>query len=188
MKKNIGTRRQSEQYKRCTTENMFMTKNVSNRPRLRSHRILKNHCPAVASSSYTKAEQKMDEIQREKQEKTCSAKHQILKPVTVPPEKKTIGAANLHHEKQTGERTIGKYPTCTVKLVILRSRKTGKRFVGCQATSRATARPLFLQRGFVKPSGDCKSCGWPPGLDKEATPLELVLQLWVSRKKQSVKL
>jgi DNA topoisomerase-1 len=59
---------------------------------------------------------------------------------------------------------IGRCPTCKAgDLVVIRSRKTRKRFVGCTnypQGCRASA-PL-PQRGYIKPTAKpCPKCGWP---------------------------
>jgi DNA topoisomerase-1 len=46
----------------------------------------------------------------------------------------------------------------------LRSKKTGKRFVGCTNYFEGKCKAAFPlpQKGLVKPLGNvCKSCGWP---------------------------
>ncbi|MFA5365753.1 MAG: DNA topoisomerase, partial [Candidatus Bathyarchaeia archaeon] len=59
---------------------------------------------------------------------------------------------------------IGACPTCQDgKLVIIHSKKTKKRFVGCTNYFNGTCKTAFPlpQRGLVKPSGKaCKGCGW----------------------------
>ena len=133
--------------------------------------VLKNHCPVVASSELTrKLEQKMDEIQqgKETRENVLRDAIEILKPVMeiLKEKEKTIGAqlSLALRKSKLAERLIGKCPTCnTGQLVILRSRKTGKRFVGCTGYFEGNCKTAFPlpQRGFVKPSGNCKSCGGP---------------------------
>jgi DNA topoisomerase-1 len=63
------------------------------------------------------------------------------------------------------ERTVGACPKCVDgKLLILRSKKTGKRFVGCSNyfEGKCTAAFPLPQSGTVKPLGSaCKSCGSP---------------------------
>jgi ssDNA-binding Zn-finger/Zn-ribbon topoisomerase 1 len=63
------------------------------------------------------------------------------------------------------ERIVGACPVCqSGKLVILRSKKTGKRFVGCTNYFEGTCKTAFPlpQRGMVKPQSTvCKSCDWP---------------------------
>ena len=133
--------------------------------------VLKNYCPAVASSELTrKLEQEMDEIQqgKETRENVLREAIEILKPVMeiLKEKEKTIGAQlSLALKKsKLAERLIGKCPICNSgQLVILRSRKTGKRFVGCTGYFEGNCKTAFPlpQRGNVKPQGVCKSCGWP---------------------------
>jgi ssDNA-binding Zn-finger/Zn-ribbon topoisomerase 1 len=63
------------------------------------------------------------------------------------------------------ERIVGACPVChSGKLAILRSKKTGKRFIGCTNYFEGTCKTAFPlpQRGLVKPLGGvCKSCSWP---------------------------
>jgi DNA topoisomerase-1 len=63
------------------------------------------------------------------------------------------------------ERIIGECPNChTGKLVIVFSRRTKKRFIGCTNFFKKTCQTSFPlpQRGAVKPTSRlCKSCGWP---------------------------
>jgi DNA topoisomerase I len=59
---------------------------------------------------------------------------------------------------------IGDCPVCKEgKLRMIRSRKTGKRFVGCTNYSKGCRASAPLpQRGTVKGSGKvCSHCGWP---------------------------
>lgn len=66
---------------------------------------------------------------------------------------------------KTQERIIGNCPNCgNGKLMILRSRKTGKRFIGCTNYFQGTCKTSFPlpQKGKVKPSlRSCRFCGWP---------------------------
>jgi DNA topoisomerase-1 len=112
----------------------------------------------------------MSEIQQRKEtkENVLQSAVEILKPAAekLKEKKQVIGAQLTQALKKSKleEKTIGACPTCqNGKLVILYSRKTGKRFVGCTnyfAGKCKTAFPL-PQRGSVKPTGSvCKSCGW----------------------------
>jgi DNA topoisomerase-1 len=134
--------------------------------------VLKKYCPTVVSLELTrKLEERMNEIQQRKEtrENVLQGTIEILKPVAeeLKEKEKIIGAqlSQALKKSKLEERIIGACPTCqNGKLVILYSRKTGKRFVGCTnyfEGNCGTAFPL-PQRGFVKPSGNvCKSCGWP---------------------------
>jgi DNA topoisomerase-1 len=73
-----------------------------------------------------------------------------------------IRLANLQTAK--GRETLGSCPVChDGQLIIIRSHKSGKRFVGCSRYSngcRASA-PL-PQNGIIRATkGPCKTCGWP---------------------------
>ncbi len=135
--------------------------------------VLSNYCPTIVSPELTRSlEQEMDDIQEGKETKEMVLENakSILKPVMFELREKesevgqrlsgTIKAARLE------ERTVGVCPKCVDgRLVILRSQKTGKRFVGCtnyfQKDKCAVTFPL-PQRGAIKPlSGTCKSCGSP---------------------------
>ncbi|MCK4633437.1 DNA topoisomerase I [Candidatus Bathyarchaeota archaeon] len=62
------------------------------------------------------------------------------------------------------ERVVGVCPTCKNQLVILRSRKTGKRFVGCTGYFKGLCETSFPlpQQGLIKPNRkSCTSCGSP---------------------------
>jgi DNA topoisomerase I len=133
--------------------------------------VLRKHCPSVVSSEFTrKLEEKMEEIQQGKETKDNVVQEaiEILKPVTEKLKEKEaeIGAqlSQAIRKAKLEERTIGACPTCkNGKLVIIHSRKTGKRFVGCTGYFEGNCKTAFPlpQRGYVKPQGVCKGCGWP---------------------------
>ena len=59
---------------------------------------------------------------------------------------------------------IGACPVCkTGNLLVIRSRKTGKRFVGCTNYSQGCRASAPLpQRGAIKAAAKpCAKCGWP---------------------------
>jgi len=134
--------------------------------------VLKKYCPTVVSIELTrKLEERMNEIQqgKETRENVLRGAIEILKPVTEKlKEKEQIIGARLSQAIQKAkleERIIGACPICqNGKLVVLRSKKTGKRFVGCTNYFEGTCKAAFPlpQKGLVKPLGNvCKSCGWP---------------------------
>jgi len=134
--------------------------------------VLKKYCPTVVSIELTrKLEERMSEIQQRKEtrENVLQDAIKILKPVTekLKEKEKVIGAqlSQALKKSKLEERVIGACPTCqNGKLVILYSRKTRKRFVGCTNYFEGKCKTAFPlpQRGFVKPLGNaCKSCGWP---------------------------
>jgi DNA topoisomerase-1 len=134
--------------------------------------VLKKYCPTVVSIELTrKLEERMNEIQqgKETRENVLRGAIEILKPATEKlKENELVIGVRLSQAIQKArleERIIGVCPICkNGKLVILRSRKTGKRFVGCTNYFEGTCKTAFPlpQKGLAKPSGNvCKSCGWP---------------------------
>ena len=134
--------------------------------------VLKKYCPTIVSLELTqKLEERMNEIQQRKEtkENVLLSAIEILKPVTEKlKEKERIIGAQLSQalkKSKLEERIIGACPICqNGKLVILYSRKTGKRFVGCTNYFEGNCKTAFPlpQRGFVRPLGNvCKGCGWP---------------------------
>jgi DNA topoisomerase-1 len=133
---------------------------------------LKKYCPAVVSIELTrKLEERMNEIQqgKETRENVLRDTIEILRPVTekLKENERIIGArlSQAITKAKLEERMIGACPVCkNGKLVILHSKKTGKRFVGCTNYFEGTCKTAFPlpQKGLVKPSGNvCKSCGLP---------------------------
>jgi DNA topoisomerase-1 len=134
--------------------------------------VLEKYCPTVVSIKLTKElEERMDKIQvdNEKRENVLADTVEILKPAVeeLREKEKTIGEqlSNAIKKARLEERTIGPCPTCnTGKLMILYSRKTGKRFVGCTNYFKGLCKTSFPlpQRGTVKPLWkNCRGCGWP---------------------------
>ncbi|MGQ9565807.1 MAG: DNA topoisomerase I [Candidatus Bathyarchaeales archaeon] len=133
---------------------------------------LNKYCPSVISVKLTRdLEEKMERIQNkeEKREKVLSQVIAHLEPLLKQfrENEKHIGQAlsEAVRKARTEERILGDCPTCkTGKLIILYSRKTGKRFIGCTNYSKnqcKTTTPL-PQKGTIKPSRQmCKACGWP---------------------------
>jgi len=134
--------------------------------------VLQKHAAAVVSIALTRElEEKMQQIQnnKEKRENVLCKTINRLKPVLeqMKTKEEIIGQALSEAVRQSSlqERIIGDCPTCrTGKLMILRSRKSGKRFVGCSNYFKNGCKTSFPlpQQGTIKPTGRaCKSCGWP---------------------------
>jgi len=144
--------------------------------------VLQKHCPTLLSSTMTaELEEKMGAIQ-EKTETRANVVNQAietLKPVTDRlKEKETAIGEQLSRvlmKAEQDERTIGACPSCkTGNLIIIHSRKSGKRFVGCTNYFTGACKTAFPlpQRGVVKPLGvNCKGCGSP------------TVQVWTKRKR-----
>ena len=134
--------------------------------------ILERYCPEVVSISFTREmEKSMQEIQNEKEKKEIViAKATIrLEPVLTEIKKhqETIGQelAEAAKKAQMQQRVVGSCLQCgTGKLVIVYSRRTGKRFLGCTGFFKGQCKVSFPlpQTGAIKPVGKvCGVCGWP---------------------------
>lgn len=134
--------------------------------------ILGKYAPMVTSAKLTQElEGKMEQIQnnRMKRENVLAEVVERLKPQLeqFKENEEPIGEALTKATKraQTQERIVGKCPNCgTGKLMIIYSRKTRKRFIGCTNYFKGICKTSFPlpQRGTVKPTGNnCKACGWP---------------------------
>ncbi len=133
--------------------------------------VLRQYCPSVISVEFSRQlERQMSLVELEKQTKIeiMSDLIDILKPVMtrLKENEKAIGKQLGLSAMKTRleERIIGTCPTCgSGNLIIQRSKKTCKRFVGCTNYFNGTCKTSFPlpQKGDVKPSGKaCKKCGW----------------------------
>ncbi|KPV63786.1 MAG: Reverse gyrase [Candidatus Bathyarchaeota archaeon BA2] len=134
--------------------------------------ILSNYAPRVISVKLTRElEKKMEQIQSnsEKRENILLEAVQQLKPQLeqLKEKEEPIGEVLSKAIKRVRmqERIIGNCPNCgTGKLMILYSRKTRKRFIGCTNYFKGICSTSFPlpQKGTAKPMGkNCGSCGWP---------------------------
>jgi DNA topoisomerase-1 len=134
--------------------------------------VLRKHASPVISVKLTRElEEKMNRIQNnlEKRENILTETIERLKPVLteMKQQEKTIGEALNEAIKKASiqERIIGTCPNCkTGKLMIIFSKRTKKRFIGCTNYFQKTCQTSFPlpQRGTVKPTRrTCKACGWP---------------------------
>ena len=134
--------------------------------------ILVDYCPTVVSSELTRSlEQEMDDIQEGKETKEAILQKAvaILSPVMSELKanetqigkrlNETLKAAHL------AETTVGSCPKCGEgKLVVIRSKKTGKRFVGCTNYFEGKCNvtyPLPQKGTLILLSTSCKTCGSP---------------------------
>jgi DNA topoisomerase-1 len=133
---------------------------------------LREYAAPVISVELTRdLEDKMDKIQNknEKRQTILLEAVEHLKPVLreLKQQEMAIGEALSNSLKQTRvqELVIGPCPTChTGRLMIMFSRRTKKRFIGCTNYFNGTCKTSFPlpQTGTVKPTGsNCKNCGWP---------------------------
>jgi len=134
--------------------------------------ILSKYAPRVISVKLTQElEKKMERIQNndEKRENILLEAVEQLKPQLEQFKEKEepIGEALSSAIKRARmqERIVGSCPTCgTGNLMILYSRRTRKRFIGCTNYFKGICKTSFPlpQRGTAKPMGkNCGSCGWP---------------------------
>jgi DNA topoisomerase-1 len=134
--------------------------------------VLRKYAQRVISVKLTRdLEEKMERIQSnsEKRENILLEAVERLKPVLAELRQREaiIGEAlsNAIKRARMQERIIGECPNChTGKLMILFSRRTKKRFIGCTNYFKNACKTSFPlpQRGTTKPTGKlCKSCGWP---------------------------
>jgi len=133
---------------------------------------LEKHCPAVVSTKLTRElEQEMENVHlsKERREKVLARTIEILRPILekLKENEEVIGEqlSQAIQKSRIEERTLGMCPVCkTGKLVIVYSKKTGKRFVGCTNYFRGlcrTSSPL-PQRGSIRLlSKLCPDCDWP---------------------------
>ncbi|MEM2999255.1 MAG: DNA topoisomerase I [Candidatus Bathyarchaeia archaeon] len=133
---------------------------------------LKKYCPPVISVELTRElEERMDSIQQNKDTKENVLRHSVklLKPILeqLKVNEQVIGArlSQAIQKEMLAAKSIGTCPICrSGKLVVLRSKKTGKRFVGCTNYSAGACKTAFPlpQKGLVKPTGNvCSACGLP---------------------------
>jgi len=134
--------------------------------------VLRKYSPKVISVELTKElEEKMEQIQSngEKREKVLLEAIERLKPILedIKNKEEAIGEAlsNAVKRARLQERIVGNCLNCgSGKLMILFSRKTGKRFIGCTNYFKGACKTSFPipQRGSIKPLGrPCRECGWP---------------------------
>lgn len=133
--------------------------------------VLSKYCPTIISPDLTRnLEQEMEAIQEGRQTKlsvlqTATSTLSIVA-ATLKEKEEAIGTklsqAILKLKMQ--ERSVGICLECVGgELIILRSKKSGKRFVGCTNYFEGKCRNSFPipQKGIIKPLGNCKSCGCP---------------------------
>ena len=134
--------------------------------------VLEKYCPSVISSELTKQlEEEMNQIQEGAQTKEVVLQKaiEILRPILseLKINQSLVGfkLSEASNQSLIEKRTIGACPKCPDgKLVILRSRKNQKRFVGCANyfTTKCNITFPLPQMGTIKPLATlCKTCGSP---------------------------
>ncbi len=134
--------------------------------------ILRKYSPRVISVRFTKElEEKMERVRagEETRENVLVEAVERLKPVLeeLKEKEETLGEELSKAVKRARmeERIVGNCPTCgTGKLIILYSKRTGKRFIGCTSyfKGRCTTSFPLPQRGTARSlRSECSACGWP---------------------------
>jgi DNA topoisomerase-1 len=129
---------------------------------------LEEHVPEIISEELTRRfEQKLEEIQQGKAEPEHTLEEarreltRILENFKL--REKEIGEklSRAIEEKRRGD-VVGECPRCGGELRIIRSKKTGKRFIGCENYPRCeTSYPLPQRRGIYPTDKRCNVCGLP---------------------------
>jgi DNA topoisomerase-1 len=134
--------------------------------------VLRNHSPQILSVDMTRQlEADMEKIQfgEARGEEVISRTVGFLDPLlkNFKAKEKEIGIALDEALKESLRKssTLGNCPVCkTGELVVIRSRKTGKRFVGCTNYRDGNCRfsAPIPQSGTIQVTGRrCRSCGFP---------------------------
>ena len=133
--------------------------------------ILEKYASTIVSVQLTRElEEKMQSIQdgEEERESVLAEAISQLKPVLAELRRRegTVGKTlNMAvQQSMLEERTVGTCSKCKSQLMILHSRKTGKRFVGCTGYFKGICKTSFPlpQQGLIKPNRkSCLSCGSP---------------------------
>jgi DNA topoisomerase-1 len=134
--------------------------------------VLQEYAPSITSVELTRnLEEKVELIKAGKEDSDAVLEEAVTKlRNTIREMKKSeveIGSvlAKALERSKSEERILGRCPKCkTGDLVILRSSKSGKRFVGCTGYFDGKCKVSFPlpQRGRAKPSKSaCSICGYP---------------------------
>ncbi|MCW3997701.1 MAG: DNA topoisomerase I [Candidatus Bathyarchaeota archaeon] len=134
--------------------------------------ILRKYCPTIISIELThKLEERMEDIKHGKENRDGVINDTIkllMKTTKILKTKEIEIGAQLSRAVQKAriqERNVGSCPSCgNGKLLMIRSKKTGKRFVGCTNYFEGICKTSYPlpQKGQVKPSiKKCKECGCP---------------------------
>jgi DNA topoisomerase-1 len=132
--------------------------------------VLEKYCPTVVSPEMTRSlEEKMEAIQAGKETKytVLADAMERLKIVTAELKQKefVVGAllTQALQRSRLDAATIGTCPTCQGPLIIITSKTTGKRFIGCNNYFKGKCNTTYPlpQTGTVKPLAKPCTCGAP---------------------------
>ncbi len=132
---------------------------------------MREYCPQIISTDLTREIEKRLELIEESDEASSDFFEEVLSSLVRQLEKLKSGekevASKLRSsvvESATARTVLGTCPMCKEGMLrVIRSYKTGKRFVGCTSYSKGCRASAPLpQRGSLKPaSKPCRYCGWP---------------------------
>ena len=133
------------------------------------HRSLTRHCPDILDEKMTREiEAHADAISEGKvdPDEVVREGRGVLERILdrFKKEEADIGSelAGKFVEQRREEETLGKCPACGKEMRILRSRKSGKQFVGCTGYPECTRTyPLPQMAKIIKAGKSCPSCGTP---------------------------
>lgn len=129
--------------------------------------VMREHCPQIVSAQLTRDTEAGLEAMETSPESGLEFYEGILTLLL-----KQLGEVRSHEHEIAGRMsgsaeprrdTLGRCPVCKEgELWVVRSRRSGKRFVGCTNYSRGCRASAPLpQRGGLRHAGTCKTCGWP---------------------------
>ena len=132
-------------------------------------KTLEKYCPEVISEKLTrKFEEEMEAVEMEKYEKEKVIEEakktlgEILEEFKSNEDKIGKSLQEALVETRNNQYIVGKCSKCGNNLRIIKSKKSGKRFIGCEGYKDGCRNSFPLpQYGLIQPSGECKECGHP---------------------------
>jgi len=129
--------------------------------------VLNKHCPKIVSEDLTKKfEEEMEKIQekKKKREDVVNEAKKVLVGILEEFENKEQnigeGLSEAYISSKKNEKIIGECPECGSILRIIRSKRTGKRFIGCKNYPKCNKSFPLPQFGNIKVLKEkCKECG-----------------------------
>jgi len=126
---------------------------------------LKDFASEIASHEMTaKLEKSMDDISEGKTDKSSvvDESRDLLRSVYKHLESSEEAFSDIVWKGIKADETLGECPNCGKNLIVRRSRKSRKRFVGCEGYPDCTMTYPLPQKGTILPTGTtCEECGTP---------------------------
>lgn len=131
--------------------------------------VLEQYCPRIISEELTrKFENEMESVMEGKKRRSIVVEEakgvltDILDDFKKNEEKIGERLSKAYISFKRGQKTVGKCPSCGGELRIIRSKKTGKRFIGCSGYPKCNTSFPLMQFGQIKVLPEkCKECGLP---------------------------